>query len=84
MEDRFPQLEYTIPGLDALEAEKGPRLMKTHLPYEMLPQTVQTEGKTKVGDRRSEPYARYNFCQLHFCSGHTGVNPYYRSPLVPR
>ncbi|KAK2174926.1 hypothetical protein NP493_767g01071 [Ridgeia piscesae] len=48
MEDRFPQLEYTIPGLAALEAEKGPRLLKTHLPYEMLPQNVQTEGKTKV------------------------------------
>ena len=65
MEDRFPQLEYTIPGLAALEAEKGPRLLKTHLPYEMLPQNVQTEGKTKVGVS-SGLYARYNILPVAF------------------
>lgn len=49
MEDRFPQLEYTYPGLAALEAAEGPRLLKTHLPFEMLPKSIKEEGKTKVG-----------------------------------
>ncbi|KAI0233206.1 Sulfotransferase family cytosolic 1B member 1 [Lamellibrachia satsuma] len=48
MEDRFPQLEYTYPGLAALEAAEGPRLLKTHLPFEMLPKSIKEEGKTKL------------------------------------
>ena len=47
MEERFPYLEYTYPGIKELAKRKSPRYLKTHLPYNILPYDLQ-EGKGKV------------------------------------
>ncbi|GIY12021.1 sulfotransferase 1C4 [Caerostris darwini] len=40
LEDRFPYLEFIYPGLASIEKMEGQRLIKTHLPYSLLPEDV--------------------------------------------
>lgn len=47
IEDRFPYLEYPIPGLKAISAMSSPRFIKSHLPFSLLPKDL-TEKKPKV------------------------------------
>jgi len=47
IEDLFPYLEYDYPGLKDIAKRSSPRLMKSHMPYDLLPADVQT-GKGKV------------------------------------
>jgi hypothetical protein len=47
MEERFPYLEFIYPGLRELGAIPSPRLLKTHLPYELMPEEVK-KHKGKV------------------------------------
>ena len=51
MEERFPYLEYVYPGLRELSKSAHPCHIKTHLPYELLPEDVhQGHGKVIVTD----------------------------------
>lgn len=43
LEQRFPFLEYFYPGVSAIENSSSPRLIKTHLPYSLLPESVHLE-----------------------------------------
>lgn len=45
LETRFPYLEYPLPGLSTIEKTSSPRLIKTHLPFELLPSSAD---KAKV------------------------------------
>ncbi|KAK2164619.1 hypothetical protein LSH36_61g08010 [Paralvinella palmiformis] len=47
IEEIFPYIEYVYPGLKHLAKCTSPRYMKTHLPYELLPDDVYT-GHGKV------------------------------------
>ena len=48
MEWKFPYLEYVYPGLKEIENRKGQkRLIKTHLPYKLLPESAKN-NKSKV------------------------------------
>ena len=47
LEDEFPYLEYIYPGVEDIKARKGPRHIKTHLPYELMPSDIH-RGKGKV------------------------------------
>lgn len=39
--------EYPYPGLAAIKKSEGPRMIKTHLPFSLLPKSVSENG-TKV------------------------------------
>ena len=52
METIFPYLEFPYPGLKDIEVRKGGRLIKTHLPCRLLPESVNVT-KPKV---RKYPY----------------------------
>lgn len=43
LEQRFPFLEYFYPGVSSIESTASPRLIKTHLPYSLLPESVYLE-----------------------------------------
>ena len=47
IEDLFPYLEYSYPGLKEIAKRPSPRLIKSHMPYDLLPADVQN-GKGKV------------------------------------
>ncbi|GFU06893.1 hypothetical protein NPIL_304251 [Nephila pilipes] len=40
LEDRFPYLEFIYPGLGSIQRMEGQRLIKTHLPYSLLPEDI--------------------------------------------
>ena len=40
VEDRFPFLEYVYPGIKEIAKIPPPRLLKTHLPYHLLPPSI--------------------------------------------
>ncbi|XP_077529892.1 uncharacterized protein LOC144142337 isoform X5 [Haemaphysalis longicornis] len=44
LEQRFPFLEYFYPGVSTIESSPDVRLIKTHLPYSLLPDSVHTEN----------------------------------------
>lgn len=44
LEQRFPFLEYFYPGVSTIEKAPDVRLIKTHLPYSLLPESVRTEN----------------------------------------
>lgn len=44
LEQRFPFLEYFYPGVSTIESSPDVRLIKTHLPYSLLPDSVRTEN----------------------------------------
>lgn len=47
MEERFPYLEYVYPGLSEIKKVEGVRLLKSHLPYNLLPDDIRLH-KAKV------------------------------------
>jgi hypothetical protein len=47
IEERFPYLEYIYPGVREIQRQPSPRLIKTHLPFHLLPSDVHS-GKGKV------------------------------------
>lgn len=54
IEDKFPYLEYVWPGISSLAKMTERRLLKTHLPYCLLPEQLQNgTGKVCV---ITEPY----------------------------
>jgi len=50
LDDRFPYLEFSYPGVKEVAMTRGPRLIKSHLPYCLLPKSVHN-NKPKVGRR---------------------------------
>ncbi|GAB1611067.1 sulfotransferase 4A1-like [Argonauta hians] len=42
LEQRFHFLENVYPGLPSIQANPGPRLIKTHLPFHLLPEQLMT------------------------------------------
>ena len=44
MESKFPYLEFVYPGLQDIEKRPGRRLIKTHLPSHLLPESIQESG----------------------------------------
>ena len=47
LDDRFPYFEFTYPGLKDIEGRGTARLIKSHLPWTLLPQSVK-EKRPKV------------------------------------
>ncbi|OWF55574.1 sulfotransferase 4A1-like [Mizuhopecten yessoensis] len=47
LEERFPYFEYMYPGIKSIKKMDSPRLIKSHLPFSLLPKSVR-EGKAKV------------------------------------
>ena len=47
IDERFPYLEFVYPGVKEIQKMPSPRLIKTHLPYSMLPVELQS-GKGRV------------------------------------
>jgi hypothetical protein len=43
-----PYLEYSYPGLKDISEREGGRMMKTHLPRHLLPESVDSQKNTKV------------------------------------
>ena len=56
MEDIFPYLEFSYPGLKEIGQREGGRLIKTHLPRNLLPKSVEGGKRTKVCH-----YTQYGF-----------------------
>jgi hypothetical protein len=48
MEWRFPYLEHIYPGLKEINSRPGQRLIKTHLPVELLPSQVAENGSKVI------------------------------------
>ena len=49
MEQRFPYIEYEYPGLSEIRKMRSPRLLKSHLPYNCLPDGIEAGyGKVKA------------------------------------
>lgn len=44
LDTRFPYLEFMIPGIEEVEKMSPPRLIKSHLPYSMLPKSVHEKN----------------------------------------
>ncbi|EEC03565.1 sulfotransferase, putative, partial [Ixodes scapularis] len=44
LEQRFPFLEYCYPGVSSIEKLPNARLIKSHLPHSLLPESVHTEN----------------------------------------
>lgn len=42
LEDRFPFLEYPYPGAKSVDKMNSPRMIKTHLPYFLLPKRSES------------------------------------------
>ncbi len=51
METLFPYLEHVFPGIKEIAKREGRRLIKTHLPYHLLPESLDT-AKPKVTKER--------------------------------
>lgn len=47
LDSRFPYLEFMTPGIKEIEKMPSPRLLKSHLPYSLLPKSVH-ENKPKI------------------------------------
>ena len=45
IEDRSPFFEYPTPGLKEIEKMASPRIIKSHLPLEFLPENLDNESK---------------------------------------
>ncbi|XP_076030747.1 sulfotransferase 1E1-like isoform X2 [Oratosquilla oratoria] len=48
LETRFPYLEYPYPGIKSIEAKKGRRFIKTHMPYQLLPESFAQSGAKAI------------------------------------
>lgn len=42
---RSPFLEYPVPGMNFTNKMESPRILKTHLPYEFLPDDIENKSK---------------------------------------
>ena len=47
LEERFPFMEFLYPGIEAIASSPPPRLIKSHLPYDFMPDAVKN-GRGKV------------------------------------
>jgi len=47
LDERWSYIEFVYPGIKAMAAMTSPRLIKSHLPYTLLPDSVH-EKKPKV------------------------------------
>lgn len=47
LDDRFPYLEFLYPGYEAIAKYPSPRLIKSHLPFHLLPADIHVK-KPKV------------------------------------
>ncbi|ESO02472.1 hypothetical protein HELRODRAFT_65652 [Helobdella robusta] len=67
IEDRFPYIEYPYPGLKSLKDRPSPRLLKSHLPYWFMPQSVSNNvGKVIYIARQPKDVcvSYYNFLKM--------------------
>ncbi|KAF2361235.1 Sulfotransferase domain [Trinorchestia longiramus] len=75
LETRFPYLEYPYPGLKTVSAMPGLRCIKTHLPYTLLPPSVQEAGAKVVyvsRNPRDTCVSYYHFARLLTSAGFIG------------
>lgn len=47
IEERSPFFEYPSPGLNVIKNMKSTRIIKTHLPIELLPDDIEKNSKVK-------------------------------------
>jgi hypothetical protein len=78
IEERVPYLEFTYPGLDGLGARPDPRLIKSHMPFHLLPDELQ-QGKGKIIYIARNPkdvcVSFYHFAHLMTMLSYTGDLP---------
>ncbi|KAF8785879.1 Sulfotransferase 1C4 like protein [Argiope bruennichi] len=76
LEDRFPYLEFIYPGLDSIKKMEGQRLLKTHLPYSLLPQEDILKKNVKVFYIMRNPkdvaVSYYHFVRMMTISNYSG------------
>jgi hypothetical protein len=48
LDDRVPFIEFPCPGLEAIDSYKSPRLIKSHLPLQLLPPSVLQTPTVKI------------------------------------
>ncbi|XP_006816238.1 sulfotransferase 4A1-like [Saccoglossus kowalevskii] len=65
VEDSVPYLEYPSPGLEALHAMKSPRLIKSHLPYKLLPLGVRQNHCKVIYVSRNPKDVMCSFYDFH-------------------
>lgn len=64
LESRFPYLEFIYPGMNAIKKMKSPRLIKTHLPLDLLPPSVREKNCKMVYVTRNPKDTAVSF--FHF------------------
>nr|XP_037272442.1 sulfotransferase 1A2-like isoform X1 [Rhipicephalus microplus] len=75
MEQRFPFLEYFYPGVSTIENSPDTRMIKTHLPYSLLPESVHTENPKIIYIMRNPKdvcVSLYHFTRLIKETGYEG------------
>lgn len=75
MEQRFPYLEYFYPGVNSIDKTPNSRLIKTHLPYSLLPESVRTENPKiiyVVRNPKDVCVSYYHFTRLVKETGYVG------------
>uniref|UniRef100_A0A131XEK4 Putative sulfotransferase n=1 Tax=Hyalomma excavatum TaxID=257692 RepID=A0A131XEK4_9ACAR len=75
MEQRFPFLEYFYPGVSTIENSPDTRMIKTHLPYSLLPESIHTENPKIIYIMRNPKdvcVSLYHFTRLIKETGYEG------------
>lgn len=85
MEQRFPFLEYFYPGVSTIESSADVRMIKTHLPYSLLPESVRTENPKIIYIMRNPKdvcVSLFHFTRLIKETGYEGsFNDFFKSFL---
>lgn len=74
IEERSPFFEYPSPGLKIINKMESPRIIKTHMPIELLPESVETNSKViyVLRNPKDVTISFFYFVQMSTESGYKG------------
>ncbi|XP_074643448.1 sulfotransferase 1 family member D1-like isoform X3 [Tubulanus polymorphus] len=72
IDDRFPFLEFPCPGMKTIGKSASPRFIKTHLPWQLLPDEVYTKKPKIIYVARNAKDVSVSY--YHFCRTLTFLN----------